>query len=40
MLQDTDVLAHKHYTSFLKSEFMPAWTFISVKLRFDIHTSE
>ena len=24
----------------LKSEFMPAWTFISIKLHFDIHTSE
>ena len=40
MLQDTDVLVHKRYTSLLKSEFMPAWTFISIKLHFDIHTSE
>lgn len=40
VLQDTDVLAHKRCTSLLKSKFIPAWTFVSIKLRFDIHTTK
>ena len=40
VLQDIDVLAHKCCTSPLKGKFIPARTFVSIKLCFDIHASE